>query len=204
MPSRTLPIPVLVPMNRDAVPVRIAPAAHPAEPRTHLRVLLADDRSRTRRALGALLSTYPGLEVVGEAKDGEAALAATERWQPDVVLLDVYLPGVDGIAVARRMKRRWPNMRVVAHSLAIERSEEMLAAGADSFVAKGSPTEELLGAILSPQLRNSWERCGDSSAAPNMPSLKGSIAPIVRGRPSDPDDTDGAWAAATREDASVG
>ena len=121
-------------------------AAATASPR--LRVLLADDRSRTRRALRALLGTQPWLEVVGEAEDGVAAVAAVERVSPDVVLLDVYMPGMDGVEAAGQIKRRWPHVRVVAHSLAVERRDAMLAAGADAFVAKGSPSGELLDAIL--------------------------------------------------------
>ena len=112
-----------------------------------LRLLLADDRPRTRRALRALLSTDPALEVVGEAEDGVATVAAVERVRPDVVLVDVQMPRLDGVAATRQIKERWPDVRVVAHSLAIERREEALTAGADAFVAKGSPISELLAAL---------------------------------------------------------
>jgi SARP family transcriptional regulator, regulator of embCAB operon len=112
-----------------------------------LRLLIADDLARTRRALRALLAAHPGFEVVGEAADGEDAVAAVERLRPDLVVLDVWMPRLDGIAAAARIKHRWPHVRVVAHSLAVELRADALAAGADAFVPKGAPTEELLGAL---------------------------------------------------------
>src|SRR5919201_3436999 len=112
-----------------------------------LRLLICDDRARTRRALRALLAAHPGFEVVGEAADGEAAVEGVERLQPDLVLLDVRMPRLDGIEATVRIKGRWPTVRVVAHSLAVERRGDALAAGADAFVPKGAPTGELLAAI---------------------------------------------------------
>src|SRR5438477_7670302 len=111
------------------------------------RLLVADDRSRTRRALRAVLSTQPEIELIGEAADGEEAIAAVERLRPDLVILDIRMPRLDGIAATARIKARWPAVRVVAHSLAVERRGDALAAGADAFVPKGAPTDELLGAL---------------------------------------------------------
>jgi DNA-binding NarL/FixJ family response regulator len=112
-----------------------------------LRLLIADDLARTRRALRALLAVHPGFEVVGEAVDGEEAVAAVERLRPDLVVLDVRMPRLDGIGATARIKARWPAVRVVAHSLAVERRGDALAAGADAFVPKGAPTGELLAAL---------------------------------------------------------
>jgi DNA-binding NarL/FixJ family response regulator len=112
-----------------------------------LRVLIADDRARTRRALRALLAAHPGFDVVGEAADGEQAVTAVERLRPDLVVLDVRMPHLDGIAATARIKGRWPGVRVVAHSLAVELRAAALAAGADAFVPKGAPTDELLAAL---------------------------------------------------------
>src|SRR5215470_4704106 len=86
------------------------------------RLLIADDRARTRRALRAVLATQPGIELIGEAVDGEQAIAEVERLRPDVVILDVRMPRLDGIAATRQIKRRWPETRVIAHSLAEELS----------------------------------------------------------------------------------
>jgi DNA-binding NarL/FixJ family response regulator len=111
------------------------------------RLLIADDRVRTRRALRAMLATQPGIELVGEAADGEEALAEVERLLPDIVILDIRMPRLDGIEATTRIKQRWPEIRVIAHSLAEELSEEALAAGADAFVPKGAPAGELLSAL---------------------------------------------------------
>jgi DNA-binding NarL/FixJ family response regulator len=111
------------------------------------RLLIADDRARTRRALRALLAVQPGIELIGEAADGEEAVAEVERLRPDVVILDLRMPRLDGIAATIQIKQRWPEIRVVAHSLAEELSEDALAAGADAFVPKGAPAGELLRAI---------------------------------------------------------
>jgi DNA-binding NarL/FixJ family response regulator len=112
-----------------------------------LRLLIADDRPRTRRAVRALLAAHPGFAVVGEASDGEEALALAEQLVPDVVLLDVRMPRLDGISATARIKARRPGVRVVVHSLAVERRPDALAAGADAFVTKGAPADELLRAL---------------------------------------------------------
>jgi DNA-binding NarL/FixJ family response regulator len=117
------------------------------------RLLIADDRARTRRALRAVLALQPGIELIGEAADGEEALAEVERLRPDIVILDIRMPRLDGIAATRQIKTRWPTIRVIAHSLAEELSEEALAAGADAFVPKGAPPGELLRSLCAQDTR---------------------------------------------------
>jgi DNA-binding NarL/FixJ family response regulator len=111
------------------------------------RLLIADDRERTRRAVRALLAAHPGFEVVGEAADGRQAVEATEQLQPDLVILDVRMPRLDGIAATAEIKRRWPGVRVVVHSLAFDRRNDALAAGADAFVPKAGQPDALLEAL---------------------------------------------------------
>src|SRR5581483_7576676 len=93
----------------------------PTREQNPIRLLIADDRPRTRRALRALLATHARFVVIGEAADGEEAVASVERLRPDLVLLDVWMPRLDGIAATARIKARWPAVRVVVLSLAVER-----------------------------------------------------------------------------------
>src|SRR5215471_16612407 len=118
---------------------------------TVCRLLIADDRARTRRALSAVIATWTDFQLIGEAADGEEALAAIDRLRPDTVIIDVRMPRVDGITATAQIKARWPWIRVVAHSLAEELRTDVLAAGADAFVPKGAPVGELLAALEAPR-----------------------------------------------------
>jgi two-component system, NarL family, response regulator LiaR len=78
-----------------------------------IRVFLADDHPVVRQGLRILLDSRDGIEVVGEAGDGEAAVAGVERMRPDVVLMDLVMPGIGGVAAIRRIRERVPGTRVV-------------------------------------------------------------------------------------------
>ena len=117
-------------------------------PRQHVRLLIADDRARSRSGLRALLSTWPGMETVAEAADGREAVRLAEERRPDVVLMDARMPGMDGLEATRLIKARWPAVKVVVLTLYAFRRAEALAAGADAFLLKGCPPDELLAAIL--------------------------------------------------------
>jgi CheY-like chemotaxis protein len=113
-----------------------------------VRVLIADDRSWSRRGLKALLSTHTGIEVVGEAENGKEALRLVEECRPDAVLMDAKMPAMDGLTATRLIKERWPGVRVVVLTMYGARRADAEAAGADAFLVKGCLTDELLGAIL--------------------------------------------------------
>jgi NarL family two-component system response regulator LiaR len=114
-----------------------------------IRVLLVDDHPVVRQGLRALLSTHDGIEVVGEADDGEAAVAAADRLSPDVVLMDVVMPGLDGIEALRRIGERRPQTRVVMlTSYADERrAMEAVDAGASGFLLKDASPRDVAAAI---------------------------------------------------------
>jgi DNA-binding NarL/FixJ family response regulator len=78
-----------------------------------IRVLLVDDQKLMREGLRILLELEPDLQVVGEAEDGEAALVAYQTHQPDVVLMDVRMPGMDGVEATWRLRERWPQARII-------------------------------------------------------------------------------------------
>jgi DNA-binding NarL/FixJ family response regulator len=111
------------------------------------RLVIADDSPRTRRGQRAVLAIQPGIEVVGEAADGEEAIRLVEAVQPDGVIMDVRMPGMGGLAAARLIKCRWPGIKLLVLSMYAAYREEALATGADAFLVKGCPVQELLDAI---------------------------------------------------------
>lgn len=122
----------------------------PRAPRSLIRVLLVDDHVMVRQGLKALLETFPGLSVVGEAGDGEEGVAMAAQCEPDIVLMDVNMPWMDGIEATKRIKQDWPQVLVVG--LSVNNSpqiiEAMKTAGAISFVAKDAAAEHLYEAII--------------------------------------------------------
>jgi DNA-binding NarL/FixJ family response regulator len=114
-----------------------------------LRLLLVDDHAVVREGLRALLSDDNRFEIVGEAADGVAALSAAERLQPDVVVLDVSIPGLNGAQVARRLKASQPGVRTLALTVHEEGGylRSLMDAGASGYVLKRSAPAELLRAI---------------------------------------------------------
>jgi DNA-binding NarL/FixJ family response regulator len=114
-----------------------------------IRVLLVDDQQNIRRGLRMRLGLEPDLTIVGEAGDGEAALRMARLVAPDVVLMDVEMPVLDGIAAAERLRKAEPRCSIVMLSLYDDAATRAraAAAGACAFVAKTKMDESLLEAI---------------------------------------------------------
>jgi DNA-binding NarL/FixJ family response regulator len=119
------------------------------------RVLIVDDSPQVRRELRTLLPLAGDLEVVGEAADGAEALRLAEALRPDVILLDLQMPVLDGYAAARRITDRWPACRVVALTVHDDEAARHKAsqAGVDAFLVKGSPLDILVAAISGGETR---------------------------------------------------
>ena len=113
-----------------------------------IRVLIADDGPHSRNGLRALLASWPQVEVVSEAGDGLQAVQLAGKCQPDVVLMDVRMPVMDGLEATRAIKSQWPAIRVVVLSMSAQYQAGAMEAGADGFVVKGAPTNDLLDAVL--------------------------------------------------------
>src|SRR5687767_8897395 len=114
-----------------------------------IRILLIDDHAMLRAGLRALLDAEPGMEVVGEAGTGEDGIAMTERLQPDVVVMDLSMPGIGGLEATRRISQAGQETRVLV--LTMHGEEEhllpVLEAGGSGYVNKRSADEELIEAI---------------------------------------------------------
>jgi DNA-binding NarL/FixJ family response regulator len=108
-------------------------------------VLIADDHVLFREGLRALVARWEDFQVVGEAADGEEALRIAEERRPDLVLMDISMPGMDGIAAAQQIKRALPSVHVVMLT-ASENQEDLFRAlqvGADGYVLKDTPSRRL-------------------------------------------------------------
>jgi two-component system NarL family response regulator len=114
--------------------------------RKAMRLLIADDHEVLRTALRSVLEREPDIEVVGEAGDGEAMLARARELSPDLVLMDIAMPGLNGIEATRRITGECPGAKVLAFSSHLERRfvEKMLEYGALGYVSKAAGRDELL------------------------------------------------------------
>jgi DNA-binding NarL/FixJ family response regulator len=112
-----------------------------------IRMLIADDNPHSRKGLRALLATYSSVEVVCEAKDGREAVRLVEEYQPNLVLMDIQMPHLDGLEATGQIKARWPDVRVIVLTIRARSQLAAISAGADGFLLKGCPSEELFAEI---------------------------------------------------------
>jgi DNA-binding NarL/FixJ family response regulator len=116
-----------------------------------IRVLIADDHPVVRRGIGALLASLDGVRVVGEAADGAAAVREAQLTRPDVVVMDLQMPSMDGVEATRRLATAVPNTAVLVLTM-FEDDEAVFAAmraGARGYLLKGAGQDEILAAIRS-------------------------------------------------------
>jgi len=116
-----------------------------------IRVVIADDHETVREGLKSILKDSPDIEIVAEAADGQAAIAAAKRLGPDVVIMDVSMPTVNGLAATRTLKQACPRVRVLALTRHTEQGyvHQLLRAGASGYVLKQSRASALPHAIRS-------------------------------------------------------
>jgi DNA-binding NarL/FixJ family response regulator len=113
------------------------------------KCLAVDDHPAVRQGLALLLASVDDIDLVESVDSGEAALDAIEKYQPAVVIVDVRLPGIDGISAVKRIAERAPNVKTVVFSAYGDKRllSDAIAAGARGYVMKGSPPEDLVRAI---------------------------------------------------------
>ncbi len=130
------------------VPAVTSAAAIPS-PSAHIRVVIADDHTIVREGLRALLSSEADITVVGEASDGHDALQEVRRTQPDVIVMDLGMPRLNGVDAAQQIRNEHPKTQVVV--LSMHGSEEFvrpaIRAGAAGYLVKGSGLSDLVAAI---------------------------------------------------------
>jgi DNA-binding NarL/FixJ family response regulator len=123
-----------------------------------LRILVADDHEVARQGIRALLESHPGWEVCAEAKDGREAVEGAGKYRPDVLLLDIGMPNLNGLDAARQILATYPDARILI--LTIHDSEqvvrEVLAAGAKGFLLKSDAGRDLLAAVEALQHRRTF------------------------------------------------
>lgn len=112
-----------------------------------LRILVVDDQPHARHSLKALLAAKFALAEVREALDGRDAIRCIHDLEPDVVVMDVLMPHIDGVHATSLIKRTQPAIKVIVLSMYREYRVAALAAGADAFVSKGDPPETLLDTL---------------------------------------------------------
>jgi two-component system response regulator NreC len=133
---------------------------------TKIRVMIADDHAILRDGLRKLLSEEEDIDVVGEASDGHDALKKAEELKPDVILLDLAMPGLNGLAVAKKLKSAASNARILILTMHQEEEYvyETLRAGASGYVLKDAAAPELVGAIRA-------AKRGEQYLSPNISRL---------------------------------
>lgn len=150
-PGHGTAVTVRLPLHAVTEPMEEAVTEAAADPdgESALKVLIADDHSIVRQGLTMLLQREPNIQVIGEVGDGEEALEFARRHMPDVVLMDVSMPRMDGVEATRLLKAQFPHIGVVGLSMygEDEMSDAIREAGADDYVSKVAPAEELVGAI---------------------------------------------------------
>jgi two-component system response regulator DesR len=162
-----------------------------------VRLLLADDQALVRGALAALLALEPDLEVVGEVSRGDEVVAAAKELRPDVALIDVEMPGMDGISATAELRKALPDCRVLIVTTFGRPGylRRAMAAGASGFVVKDTPARQLADAVrrvhaglrvVDPALAAETLTAGDSPLTPRESDLLraaregGTVADLAR------------------------
>lgn len=138
------------------------------------RVVIADDHTLVRQSVVKAARTEDGVEVVGEAADGHAALAAVAEHQPDLVVLDIALPGIDGLAVAEQLRRDQPELKIVFLSMHDDDAslQRAVGLGANGFVSKSASIDEFVEALRAVRDGGSYLSSGVASRVMHLAAAR--------------------------------
>jgi DNA-binding NarL/FixJ family response regulator len=153
-----------------------------------IRVLVADDQRVVREGLALVLGLMPGVEVVGAAGDGSEAVSLAEQLEPDIVLMDLRMPRCDGVEATRRLRARWPGIRVIVlTTYSDDRSVlDALRAGARGYLTKDAGSAEIRQAlhqvlndqaVVDPAVQHHLLDAIVTTAAPATPALPDGLTP---------------------------
>lgn len=117
-----------------------------------LRIMIVDDNPRARGALAALISTLNWLNVICEASNGKDAIEKIGQHSPDMILMDVQMPVMDGLKATQIIKKNWPQIKVIILTLYSNYDPQARQAGADAFLVKGCSMEDMTSTICSVRL----------------------------------------------------
>ncbi len=117
--------------------------------KSKIRTLIVDDNSILRKGLKSVLFSSPIFDIVGEAADGLEAVDSVEKYHPDLVMMDLFLPRIDGINATQEIKKKWPGTKILVFTVhnTPEYLTAVLKAGADGYLSKDSSHSELIQSI---------------------------------------------------------
>lgn len=136
----------------------IPPSMGAPDPGTKIRVLVVDDHPPMRMGLVALIKSQPGMDVIAEASDGEEAIEVYDDVRPDIVLMDLRMPGMGGVQAILAIRKKYPDARVIVLSTydLDEDIHRALQSGAKSYLLKDMPTEEIASTIRAVHAGDAW------------------------------------------------
>ena len=111
------------------------------------KIMIVEDNPHARQALSALLSLQEGVQLTTEASNGLEAINTIKEHVPDLVLMDMRMPVMDGLEATRIIKQTWPQIKVIVLTIYSDHKAEALSAGADAFLVKGCPTKTMVSSI---------------------------------------------------------
>ena len=111
------------------------------------KIMVVENNSHARSALAAFISLQEGIQITAKASNGLEAISKIKSCPPDIVLMDMRMPVMDGLEATKIIKKRWPRVKVIVLTMYHSYQSEALSAGADAFLVKGCPTAELISTV---------------------------------------------------------